>query len=279
VVTPSFNQAEYLEETIRSVLLQGYPNLEYIIIDGASVDGSREVLQKYSDRIDYWVSEPDEGQAHALNKGFARASGDWLTWLNSDDVFLPEALWAVAKHIRAQPSADWFVGTTIVTDAGLRPVRRFDPVCNSDDWLDFLCTKRGTGTSLPQPGNFWSRRAWESAGPLDETLRYVMDYEYWTRLARSGYRPLLIDVELAMFRLTESSKSGSGMGKFIREEKKVVGRYLEEGKVDKPIRVQLYKIFLCEIWWYRLARNKLRGVFFTCLARGKKLLQSFIDPA
>lgn len=268
VITPSFNQARYLEQALRSVLLQGYPNLEYIVIDGGSSDGSREILDRYSTWIDFWVSEADHGQTHALNKGFACATGEWLTWLNSDDLFLPGSLWTIAEAIRKQPSADWVVGTVVVTDANLRPVRRFEPVCNSDDWLDFLCTKRSTGTSLPQPGNCWSRRAWETAGPLDETLRYVMDYEYWARLARCGYRPLPIAAELAMFRLSADSKSGSGMGKFIREEQVVVTRYLREGKVEKPLLALIYKIFLREIWWYRRARNRLRDIFFASLSRG-----------
>lgn len=272
VITPSFNQGQYLEETLRSVLLQGYPNLEFIVIDGGSTDGSREILQRYSPWLDCWVSESDHGQAHALNKGFARATGDWLTWLNSDDLFMPDALWTVAEAIRSHSAVDWVVGTTIVTDAGLQPLRRFEPVCGSDDWLDFLCNKRATGTSLPQPGSFWSRRAWDAAGPLDETLCYVMDYEYWARLARHGYRPALVDANLAMFRLAPNSKSGSGMAKFIHEEQQVIGRYLCNYNVARPFQVTAYKIFLREIRWYRIAVNNLREIFFGCVSFLRQML-------
>lgn len=262
VVTPTLNQAEFLEEAIRSVILQGYPNLEYIVIDGGSTDESIGILKRYSAYIDDWVSEPDEGQSQALNKGFARADGAWLMWLNSDDVLLPGALHRLAAAICNNPNADWIIGHVVVTNEDLQPMRTFAPVCNTDDWTNFLCNKRKTGTSIPQPGSCWSRKAWLEAGELDETLRYVMDFEYWVRLARKGYRPLLLPEDLALFRLSSSSKSGGGMAKFIREEKVVVAKYLREEKLEEPLRVFLYRLFLQPIWMYRLACNKMKKLFF-----------------
>ena len=276
IITPSFNQAEFLEETIRSILLQGYPNLEYIVIDGGSTDGSVDILHKYSDLIDYWVSEADKGQGHALNKGFQVATGDWLAWLNSDDIYLPGALHRVAGLIRANENLDWIVGSVVVANEDKVPIRKFEPVCETEDWTDLLCNKRVTGSSLPQPGAFWSRRAWEKAGKLDETLRYVMDYEYWVRLARCGYRPFLVPDDLALFRLSASSKSGSGMSKFIREEKIVVGRYLREKQVVKSLSILLYKIFLREFRWYRIVRNRARNLFFDCLSWVKQHLNGVV---
>ena len=270
VVTPSLNQAEFLEETIRSVILQGYPRSEYIVIDGGSTDGSIDILERYSAHINYWVSEPDEGQTQALNKGFARANGEWQMWLNSDDVLLPGALHRLAATIRNNPNADWIVGNVVVTDENLQPKRTFEPVCNTDDWTDFLCNKRKTGTSIPQPGSCWSRNAWLEAGKLDETLRYVMDFEYWVRLARKGYRPLLLPEDLALFRLTSTSKSGGGMAKFISEEKVVVAKYLREKQLEEPLRVFLYRFFLQPTWLYRIACNKMKNLFLGISPRAKK---------
>ena len=270
IVTPSLDQGEFIEETIRSVLLQGYPNLEYIVIDGGSTDGSVDILKKYDEHIDYWVSEPDRGQAHAINKGFSRASGDWVAWLNSDDLLLPGALRAVAEATAGDKMIDWIVGSVVVTDAVRKRLRVFEPICDTDDWLDFLCTKRATGTSLPQPSSFWSRKALAQAGMLDETLNYVMDFEYWVRLARCGYRPLLLVRELAIFRLSGESKSGTGMTKFIREEKLVVNKYRMECPPLLRFRLLIYRTFIEQLRWYRMMVNRGRGRFFD-LARRVKL--------
>jgi len=270
IITPSLNQGEYLEETILSVLQQGYPNLEYIVIDGGSTDGSVDILQKYNEYIDYWVSEPDDGQTHALNKGFSHATGDWLAWLNSDDIYLPDALKAVADIICDAGAVDWLVGSVVVTDEKKRPLHKFEPICNTDDWLDFLCNKRVTGTSLPQPGSFWSRKAWEDVGPLDENLCYVMDYEYWVRLARFGYRPVLVPVDLALFRLTDASKTGSGMAKFISEEKFIVEKYMRGLDRKSMLVLWFYKMFLREFRWYRIAKSKLLNSFYKFMKYAKK---------
>ena len=262
IVTPSYNQSQFLEETICSIIRQNYPNLEYIVIDGGSTDGSVDILRKYSEHIDYWVSEPDEGQGHAINKGFEHATGDWLAWLNSDDIYLPGALQRVAGVIRANENLDWIVGSTVVADENKVPIRKFEPVCDTDDWTDFLCNKRVTGTSLPQPSSFWSRRAWEKAGKLDETLRYVMDYEYWVRLAKSRYRPVLVQMDLALFRLSEASKSGSGMAKFIKEEKLVVEKYMKGQDAWTMAVLLLYKTFLREFRWYRMTKSRALNALY-----------------
>ena len=237
IITPSYNQADFLEATIRSVLMQNYPNLEYIVIDGMSTDGSIEIIRRYQDRLAYWVSEPDSGQCQALNKGFVRATGDWMAWLNSDDIFLPGALWAVARTIRSNPECDWIVGAVDFVDADLKPVDVFKPICRTNDWLDFVCTKRKNGTALPQAGSFWSRKAWNAAGQLDESLHYAMDHEYWGRLAYLGFRPVCLQQTLASFRLHQKAKTADGESEFFAEELAIVDNWLRKVTISSEAQV------------------------------------------
>ncbi len=182
IVTPSYNQANFIEQTIRSVLLQGYPNLEYRIMDGGSTDGSVEVIRKYERWLSSWVSESDRGQSHAINKGFQRTDGDILNWLNSDDYLLPGALDHVAAARTAQPQAGAWCGACLIVDLlskgrqtqSVHRPRRLD-IEGIADW--------GKNYFL-QPGCFFSRSAWERCGPLEEDLHYVMDFDLWLKIAR-----------------------------------------------------------------------------------------------
>ncbi len=181
IVTPSFNQGQFIERTLRSVLDQGYPELEYVVIDGGSSDNSVAIIQRYSKRLTYWVSETDRGQSHAINKGFERCSGEIYTWLNSDDYLLPGALDAVARAHAADPDAGAWVGECLRTTEGSdrdRYVLRgevLDLQTLGEHWFDHF---------FGQPACFFSAEAWRQCGPLVETLHYSMDLDLWLKMLK-----------------------------------------------------------------------------------------------
>jgi glycosyltransferase involved in cell wall biosynthesis len=180
VVTPSYNQAAFLAETIRSVLDQDYPNLEYIIVDGGSSDGSVEIIQRYENRLAWWVSEPDAGQTDAINKGFARASGDILAWLNSDDTYLPGAVAEAAEYLSANPQAGMVYGDANLIDENGSLLGRF-PARQTD----YRRLMRGY-VHIPQQAAFFRAELWRKVGPLDPSFFFAMDYDLWVRLAKEA---------------------------------------------------------------------------------------------
>lgn len=221
IVTPSFNQGKYLEETIRSVLLQGYPNLEYYIIDGGSTDNSVEIIRKYAPWITYWVSEVDEGQSDAIIKGFSRASGDIINWLNSDDIYLPGALHAIAKAYHEHPN-------TIIAAA----------VENAMDGMSTGEVVQQSGINLPnlvkywekryrwhQPGLFFPRVAYERTGGLDRTLLYNMDHDLICRLLQEKVPVTYLKQKVVRFRFHGESKTCSLAEPMLAELGLVSRRY------------------------------------------------------
>lgn len=205
VVTPSFNQASFLEETIRSVLLQNYPNLEYIVIDGGSTDGSVEIIRRYEPWLAYWVSEPDRGQAHAINKGLARSTGQILAWLNSDDTYLPDTLWKITKLYQQKPDTQLVYGSAIFTDESGTHTNLYSgqPLKAGLDRMKYWL-----GWPIPQPTVFFSRDLLVRYSTLDETYRYALDYEWLIRLSQYVEFVCLPDV-LATYRLHGQSKTGN----------------------------------------------------------------------
>jgi glycosyltransferase involved in cell wall biosynthesis len=177
IVTPSYNQAAYLEDAIRSVLAQDYTPLEYLIVDGASQDGSLQIIQRYAGRLAWWVSEPDRGQAEAINKGFQHARGDIVAWLNSDDVYLPGAVRSAVDALRANPQAGMVYGEAVTIDSAGRPLNRLA----FGDWeLRELMNFR----VICQPAVFMRRALLEKAGYLDDSFHYMLDHHLWLRMAR-----------------------------------------------------------------------------------------------
>jgi glycosyltransferase involved in cell wall biosynthesis len=177
IITPSFNQAAFLEQTIQSVLLQDGIEIEYCVVDGASTDGSVEIIQRYSDKLAWWVSERDQGQAEAINKGFRRARGEIVAWLNSDDLYLPSAVQQAASALKANPSLGMVYGDAITIDTLGRPLNKL----SFGEWqLSDLMAFR----MICQPAVFMRRAVLEQAGYLDLEYHYMLDHHLWIRMAR-----------------------------------------------------------------------------------------------
>ncbi len=216
-VTPSLNQAAFIQATIRSVLDQGYPDLDYIVVDGGSTDGTLDILRRYSSRL-RWLSEPDRGQADAINKGFRLATGDVLAYLNADDLYLPGTIDRVTQYLAAHPATNWVYGDCRLIDEAGRPLGHLRaPEFNQGRMIQ-------RGEYIPQPAAFWKRTAAAAVGEFDAALRYAMDYDYFIRLGRyaPGHR---LDAELACFRLQPASKTISSEEKHWRETLMVSERY------------------------------------------------------
>lgn len=206
VVIPSYNQGAFLEETIRSVLLQGYPDIELMVMDGGSSDGSIAVIRKYEQWLAAWCSERDSGQSHAINKGWERATGQLLAWLCSDDIYLPGCLWAAARAWRSEPSAAMVTGGIVATDEQSREQSRRLPHLPVKTPADITLLDHET-MYLPQPSSFFSREHLDRVGRwLRTELQYTMDREIMYRLCRSG-RVLLIPQYLATYREHPASKT------------------------------------------------------------------------
>jgi glycosyltransferase involved in cell wall biosynthesis len=203
VVTPSFNQGNFVEEALRSVLLQGYPNLELIVVDGGSTDGSVGTIAKYERWLTRWISERDAGPAHALNKGFKLATGEILGFLNADDFYLPGGLAKVAREFRMYPSADVVSGHGyLATSSGQLGVPIF-----SDRW-NLRLFEYGTCVFVQQ-ATFFRRRTFEQVGGFNEQMRTCWDMELWGDLARAGASFHGFEEFVAAFRLHQDSITGS----------------------------------------------------------------------
>ena len=201
IITPSYNQGRYLEETMLSVLQQDYPRIEYIVIDGGSTDNSVDVIKKYAQKLAFWVSEKDRGQTDALNKGFAHTKGDILAWLNSDDVYHPGAVSAAVEYLQAHPEFGMVYGDLDFIDENSNVIGKFNA-----EQTDLAKLRRGY-VHISQPAAFFRAEHWRKVGPLDPSFFFAMDYDLWVRLARVTELKYLPGKNWAKFRLHSDAKT------------------------------------------------------------------------
>ena len=230
IITPSFNQASYLKQTILSVLDQDYPRIEYLVIDGASTDDSVEIIKKYADQLTYWVSEKDNGQADAINKGFARATGELIAWLNSDDYYLAGAVSSAVKIFEENPDAVLVYGDMLAVD---EHGKTFNTLKYKQLTLkDLLCFQ-----IIGQPAVFMRRSALEKTFGLDPALHFLLDHFLWIQIAQHG-KILHVDQTWAAARYHAEAKNRAKAAEFGRE----AFRILENVKLDKNLATILAQI-------------------------------------
>jgi glycosyltransferase involved in cell wall biosynthesis len=220
IVTPSFNQGKYVEETIRSVLLQGYPNLEYIVMDGGSTDESLEIFRKYESYFYYFKTGPDGGQSDAIAEGFNNSNGEILAWLNSDDRYQPGALWRIGDYFLKRRSVVFGCGdVNIIDSSGVTTSRIYSIHPNT-----FLTSNLGLHF-WPQPGCFWRRRTYYDVGTLDISLQFCMDRDLFIRLTKKGPSRRVPGPPLADFRVHEEAKSTILLATAEEESRMLIAKY------------------------------------------------------
>lgn len=248
IITPSFNQGQYIKETIDSVLAQHYPNLEYWVIDGKSKDSTVEILRSFGTRIN-WISEKDQGQTEAINKGLKLVTGDIVAYINSDDLYLTGTFSRVAQYFSKNKKAQWLTGDyEIIDEKGVK----------IQSWITaykrFLRAKStfarlAVANFIPQPSTFWRKDVIREIGEFDASLKYCMDYDLWLR-AIQKYPLHVIDKKLSQFRIHKSAKGVTQYKQQFREELDVAKRYTSD-----TILLGLHKLHAdTTVWGYSLIK-------------------------
>ncbi|MBN8656758.1 MAG: glycosyltransferase [Anaerolineae bacterium] len=248
IVTPSFNQASYLEETIKSVLGQTYPHIEYIIMDGGSTDGSVDIIKKYEAKLGYWESVKDKGQTDAINKGFNRAKGDILAWLNSDDTYAsPHTVADAVNYLVAHPEpALVYADCDFINEAG-DVIGKF-----ASRQTDYAKLRSGY-VHIPQQTMFFRAKYWKELGPLDPSFYFAMDYDLWVRIAKQAPLHYLPGKTWANFRIHTSSKTNVNDERGWKEMLRV--HYRDGGSFFSPIVAKYYlRKIIGPLWKWRIRK-------------------------
>lgn len=241
IITPSYNQADFLEQTIRSVFEQDYPRIEYMVVDGGSTDGSVEIIEKYAGRLSWWVSEKDKGQGEAINKGLSRARGDIVAWVNSDDYYLPKAISAAVKVFQQNPDVLLVYGDMLAVDekGNTTNVLKYKQLSLED----LLCFQ-----IIGQPAVFFRREAYQQVGGLDINFHYMLDHHLWIRIARHG-KILHVPQVWAAARYHAQAKNLSQPVGFGREAFRILDWMKSEpglsesfAKVERAARASAYRV-------------------------------------
>lgn len=266
IVTPSYNQADYLERTMLSVLNQDYPNIEYIVIDGGSTDGSVDIIKKYQDRLSYWISEPDTGQSNAINKGFKNATGEIFNWLNSDDLLMPSATTIAVHYLTNHPEYAMVYGDRLVVDEK-------DQVLACVELPSFRRSLLQFGRFLPQETSFFRRDLWRRANGLDEDLHISMDRDLWLKFTKIG-RLYHVPFVLGSWRQHAGAKSylafgpQHASGKECQEKAKVEATHLSRAYRSTALRRVANKIdkVRAVIEMYSKKRKRERAAIYNLIS-------------
>ena len=248
IVTPSFNQARYIEATIQSVLSQDYPRIEYLIVDGGSTDDSTEIIKIYTNQLAWWVSEKDLGQTDAINKGFARAKGGILAWINSDDTYELRAVGQAVRYLLEHPEVGMvYADCNYINEAG-NVIGQF-PAAQTN----LLYLRRGY-VHIPQQTMFFRAELWKQVGPLDPSYYFAMDYDLWTRIAKRAELKYLTGQVWANFRIHTSGKTIAADDRCWPEMLRV--HYRDGGSFFALIVAKYYiRKLLAPIWAWRFKRR------------------------
>lgn len=255
IVVPSFNQGQFIDHTLKSIISQNYPDLELIVVDGGSSDESGDVIKKYTEHIKWWVSEPDNGQAHAINKGMSQASGDILAWLNSDDCLMPGALFRVAECFQKSPQKDVIYGHRVLIDESGMDVGKWVLPAHRKLILTYA-------DYIPQETMFWRKSLWlQVGGKLDESFRFAMDWELIRRFIKANADFELIPAFLGQFRLHNQQKSSARIESDGFTEMELIRKACREAFSSHPALQNTY---------YRIQRASLYS--FVIRAKMKEIL-------
>ncbi len=274
IVTPNFNGGEYLEQTIQSVLSQNYPNLEYIIIDGGSTDNSIEIIKKYENQLSYWVSEPDNGLYHAVQKGFDKSTGEIMAWLNSDDLYHQKSFFSVAEIFSRFDEVNWIQGTPSFFDE----IGRVVSVGTIKRWskLDYYL---GNFQWIQQESVFWTRSLWVKSGSkMDVSMKYAGDLELWLRFFK--YEKLFsVSALLAGFRQREKNQlSLDFMDQYIEEAKSKI-EYEVENNISEQDKKFVYSVkkYNSIISKFPILKNKLKKLLQYYSLKEKRLSTNYME--